>query len=93
MFSFYNISYKLGHLNNSILVSGELQNSSTKSYSYALFRIFLFDKHRKIIGSGIIKLADFKNSSTRQFEVLVEDVSYVTLKGITSCDIILDSGY
>lgn len=76
-----------------MLVTGEIQNNTTKNYTAALFRIFLFDKKHNVLGKATFKLDDFKAARVKPFEVQVEDIPNIPIQRIASCDILWESGY
>jgi hypothetical protein len=91
IFSVYNIFFKEG-TENWTVVNGEIRNESNIDYRAAIFRIFIFDKQRKL-GNGVIKIHNFRGYSTRTFEVLIEGLSYKSIPSIVRHEIIFESGY
>lgn len=90
-FPYYNVEFRKNYLSDLLLVSGEIKNCSGRTYATAVFRIILYHKN-KIMGSGMIKVCDFKARFTRSFEAVLE-LDYKIASRITNFDIVFESGY
>ena len=90
--SVYDIIFKEGQRTNTIVVSGEVKNRTSKSYGTAVFHIILFGRRSRILGTGIFRINNFTSSSVKPFEVLIEKV-YETVEGIAGCEVIFEGGY
>ena len=90
-FPYYSIEFKKNYSSDEILVSGAIRNYTSKSYNTAVFRIILY-RQSKIIGSGLIKVHDFKANITRDFEAVL-NISHKVIPRISGFDIVFDSGF
>jgi len=91
IFPTYDVNFKRGSSEETIIVTGEVRNDSNRDYTCALFKIIIYSKH-SAIGSGIIKLHDFKLKTTKSFNVLI-DVHSRLIPAIVRYEIVMERGY
>lgn len=91
IFPTYNVEFKRASNEEFIVASGEIRNDSNRDYTCGLFKIILYGKH-SAIGTGIIKIYDFKVKSTKAFSILVEAHSRL-IPSILRYEIIMERGY
>lgn len=91
LFPCYGINFERGSYEESIIATGELKNDSTKDYNLAMFKIIIYSK-RQSIGSGVIKLYDFKKNATKSFRIIIE-AHRDLIPLIVKYEILLESAY
>ena len=90
-FPTYNVHFRRAHQEN-IITTGEIVNESSKGYAMAMFKIMVFDKYH-LLGSGIIKVHDFRPRAIREFEALIEGLDYKAIPAIFRYEILFEGGY
>lgn len=90
-FPYYGVDFKKNYLGDEILVNGEIRNYTGKSYNTAVFRIVLYSRNKNI-GSGLIKVYDFKAGITRSFGAVL-NISHKIIPRIHGFDIVFESGF
>lgn len=90
-FSSYNVNFEKGSYDESIIANGEIRNETLKDYSLVMFKIIVYNK-RCSLGSGIIKIYDFKRTTTRAFNVILE-VHRGLLPTIVKHEIVVETAY
>jgi hypothetical protein len=91
-YSVYNIQFKKHPIEKWIVVSGEIHNETSKSYSTAVFHLKIF-VGQDCLGATLIKLRGLRGKSSKDFEVLVEGVHYELLNKVMRCEIFFESAY
>ncbi len=91
IFPTYNVNFKRGASEESIVATGEIRNDSNRDYTCALFKIILYGKHHAI-GTGVIKIHDFKLKTTKAFNILIE-AHYKLIPSIMRYEIVMERGY
>ena len=90
-FPVYNLTFRRGH-QNSIIASGEMVNETSRDYAMAMFKVLVFDKHQ-LLGTGIIKVHDFRSKAIREFESLIEGLDYKVIPSIFRYEVVFEGGY
>lgn len=90
-FPCYNVNFAAGVDEEWIVVTGEIRNDTSKDYSFVLFKIILYGKNAAI-GSGIIKVHDFRRRSTKLFEVNIE-LPRKLIATIIKHEVLYEGGY
>jgi len=90
-FPIYNVSFRRAH-QDSIVVNGEIVNETGRNYAMAAFKILLFDKYH-LIGSGIIKVHDFRSRAIKEFEALIEGMDCKIIPSIFKYEVLFEGGY
>jgi len=89
LFPLYDVKFRKGE--EWIIVSGQIRNDSHKNFTLAVFKIILFSKNL-IIGSGTIKIHNFRSKTTKNFEQILTGVGYHLIPSIDRYDIVLERG-
>jgi len=90
-FPVYDVNFKRGSSEETIVATGDIRNDSNKDYACALFKIVIYSKH-SAIGSGVIKIHDFKLKTTKSFNVLIDAHSKL-IPAIMRYEILMERGY
>ncbi|MDD5254524.1 MAG: hypothetical protein PHR11_00540 [Candidatus Omnitrophica bacterium] len=93
-FAFYNINFRRND-DKTLIVTGEIKNSSGASYSMTVFNVTLFIQN-KAVATGKTKIAGLIHGSTKPFECLVECAEIMedrTITKINRWDIVFQGGY
>jgi hypothetical protein len=70
IFPTYQVSFEKSSFDDSVIVTGEIKNDSSRDYNLAMFKIILYSKNKRL-GAGIIKVFDFKKDITKTFRAYV----------------------
>lgn len=87
-----NVKFKEGFSKDEIIATGEIENRSQRDYSVAMFKFFLFDR-KQIIGTGIVKIYEFKRGARKHFETAVQMNDCRPISAIARYETLFDSGY
>lgn len=90
-FPVYNIRYEARSTDMATIVKGDMKNDSMKNFTFIMFRVILYDR-QKSLGSGILKLYDFRVNNTKFFEVVV-DMNRALIPRIVKYEILFENGY
>ena len=90
-FPVYNIRYEARTADFSTVVKGEIKNDGAKDFTFIMFKIILYDR-QKSIGTGIIKIYDFKINNIKFFEAVV-DMHRSLIPRILKYEIVFENGY
>jgi hypothetical protein len=90
-FSNYNVTFKRGG-QNWVVAIGEIKNDTRKDFKSAIFRIFIYSR-RQTLGSGLIRVHDFRARSLKPFEVTIERVDFALVHTIARYEILFEGGY
>lgn len=90
-FSVYNVQFEVLTDENYIGIKGQITNETTRSYSTALFKIFLHSKE-SIIYKGNIKVHEFHAGQTKSFEAVLE-LHRSRIPKISAYEIIFEQGF
>jgi len=91
-FPTYDVQFEKSTFDESIIVTGDIKNDSSRDYSLAMFRIFLYAKSR-LLGSGMFKVYDFKKDLTKPFRVYVLVDEGVRLSTVSRYEVVSEGGY
>ncbi len=92
IFPTYDINFKANLNDNSLLVTGEVENNSVRDYSVAMFRIALFDKKQRL-GTGFAKVYEFKKNTRKAFEAQIKGAEATAIPSIARYEILFETGY
>jgi hypothetical protein len=92
-FNFYNVEVKKAETSNQMVVRGDIENRSGRSYNAVAIRIVLFVKNIPVTNTVVV-VNGIPNTATKSFEKYVEDLDYTQVgKDITRWDIYTESAY
>lgn len=92
-FNFYNISFARAEHSNQLLVRGEIQNRSGRSYAAVAIRVILFNKNIPLV-STVIVVNGLPDGQSKSFDKRIEEVTYdKALKIMTRNEILVESAY
>ncbi|MDD4909219.1 MAG: hypothetical protein PHR44_00855 [Candidatus Omnitrophica bacterium] len=89
LFPTYNVGFRRGE--EWTIVTGQIRNESSRNFALAVFKIVLFNKTYPI-GSGIIKIRNFRSKTTKSFEQMIIGVGFNLIPSIEKYDIVLEGG-
>ena len=92
IFQTYEVQYERSGFDESIIVTGDIKNDSSRDYNMAMFKIVLYSRN-KPVGSGVIKVYDFKKNMTKPFRTYVPVDSAVKITAINRYEIMIEGGY
>ena len=93
IFPTYEVSFEKNTFDDSIVVTGEIKNDSSRDYNMAIFRIILYMRNKRA-GAGIVKVYDFKKSITKPFRAYIPpDSENVKASLIDRYEISIEGGY
>ncbi len=90
-FSTYNVQYEVLTDENYILVKGQITNDTTRNYTLALFKLYLYGRE-STIAKGVVRVYDFRPGSIKLFETVVE-LHRSRIPKIISYDMVYEQGY
>lgn len=90
-FSTYNIEYEVMSDENYTMVKGQISNETTRNYTLALFKLFLYSREATL-AKGIVKLHDFRAGSTKSFETVI-DLHRTRIPKIVGYELLFEQGY
>jgi hypothetical protein len=85
------VNFSAGTDEDWLVVSGEIRNDTSKDYNFAMFKIILYNK-QMALGSGIIKIYDFRRRTTKVFELPIE-VPRKMIQTIVKYEVLYEGGY
>jgi hypothetical protein len=90
-FPTYQVSFEKSSFDDSVVVTGEIKNDSSRDYNLAMFRIFLYSKNKRL-GGGIIKVFDFKKNIIKPFRAYVP-IGEAKVTMIDRYEVMIEGGY
>ncbi|MFA5157115.1 MAG: FxLYD domain-containing protein [Candidatus Omnitrophota bacterium] len=92
IFPTYEVQFEKSGFDESVVVTGDIKNDSSRDYNMAMFKIVLYSRH-KLVGSGVIKVYDFKRDMTKPFRAYVAMDTAVKITAIDRYEIMIEGGY
>jgi len=92
IFQTYEVQFEKSSFDESVVVTGDIKNDSSRDYNMAMFKIVLYSKN-KPVGSGVIKVYDFKKDITKPFRTYVAVDASVKITAIDRYEVMIEGGY
>jgi hypothetical protein len=90
-FPVYNVQFEVLADENYIGIKGQITNETTRSYSTALFKIFVHNRET-VIYKGNIKVHELHAGQTKSFEAILE-IHRSRIPKISAYEIIFEQGF
>ena len=90
-FPTYQVHFEKSSFDDSVVVTGEIKNDSSRDYNLAMFKIVLYAKNKRL-GAGVIKVFDFKKDIIKAFRTYVL-IGEAKLPMIDRYEIMMEGGY
>ncbi len=91
IFPTYQVNFEKSSFDDSVIVTGEIKNDSSRDYNLAMFKIILYSRNKRL-GAGIMKVYDFKKDITKSFRAYVP-FNEPKLPVIDRYEIMMEGGY
>ncbi|MFH0762834.1 MAG: hypothetical protein V1925_02965 [Candidatus Omnitrophota bacterium] len=92
-FNFYNVTFARAKNSDQLLIRGEIQNRSVKSYAAVAIRIICFNKSIPLTNTVIV-VNGVPAGQTKLFDKRVEDLTYDrAMQTMTRHEIFIESAY
>ncbi len=87
----YNVQFEVLSDENYTQVKGQISNETTRSYSTALFKIFVYSRESTIY-KGNIKIFELRAGQTKYFEAILE-LHRSRIPKISGYEIVFEQGF
>jgi hypothetical protein len=92
LFPTYEVQFDKSGFDESVVVTGDIKNDSSRDYNTAMFKIILYSRN-KLVGAGVLKVYDFKRNMTKPFKTYVPVDSAVKITAIDRYEVTIEGGY